>query len=487
MVLLSHISRFLEKYYTVKGKGFSPNVPVEDKLFASKIKNRGIYFLHHNQFIHLYQHLKEINYPLVVENKIDERDYTPIPADMSVRDGWVLREKQVPVAEFILDNPTKSKLIPLNMGSGKTFVSLHSIAQLKQRLAIVILPAYIDKWVGDIATIHNATTSDVMTIQGSKEVRALIQIAQSGKLEHKYYIFSNRTLAEYIKSYEEDPELCVDMYGAAPIDLFPLLGIGTLLVDETHQHFHSIFKILLYSNVKFQLGLSATLMSDEHVVRRVHKVVYPGNTVYGDAMIKKYIDVYPTAYVIPEHLKKLFRTNTYGSNHYSHIAFEQSIMKRRDLVERYYRIIDSNIQDYYISEYQQKDKLLIFVATIQLATQLTKFLTEKYPDKIVNRYCDDDPYENLMTSDIIVSTVLSSGTAVDIPDLRVVIQTVSISSPVSNLQALGRLRELPNRDVKFCYLYSDNIAKQKAYHMKRVELFKDRTANIAYRRSRVSF
>jgi hypothetical protein len=204
-------------------------------------------------------------------------------------------------------------------------------------------------------------------------------------------------------------------------------------------------------------------------------------------MIKKYTDVFAVAYGMQEHRKKIVKTTNYGSNNYSHIAFEQSITKRSDLLEVYYRLIDTTIQDYYMPDYQPKDKLLIFVATIQFATQLTAYLKKKYPDKLVNRYCDDDPYENLMTGEIIVSTVLSSGTAVDIPHLRVVIQTVCISSPVSNIQSLGRLRKLKDRDVKFVYLYCENIGKHKDYHMKRVELFKDRVANIIYRRSRVSF
>jgi hypothetical protein len=215
--------------------------------------------------------------------------------------------------------------------------------------------------------------------------------------------------------------------------------------------------------------------------------MFPSASVYGDSMIKKYTDVYAVAYGMQEHRKKIVKTTNYGSNNYSHIAFEQSVTKRTDLLEIYYRLIDTTIQDYYMPDYQPKDKLLIFVATIQFATQLTAYLKKKYPDKLVNRYCDDDPYENLMTGEIIVSTVLSSGTAVDIPHLRVVIQTVCISSPVSNIQSLGRLRKLKDRDVKFVYLYCENIGKHKDYHMKRVELFKDRVANIVYRRSRVSF
>lgn len=489
MILQTHVAAFLNKYYTVKEKGFgqAANGPDKETGYFGRLVNRGVWQLHNNQFVHLYHYLKEINYKLEITDKVDERDYPVTIADMIVRDGWELRDKQIPVSEFLLTNPVKSKLVPLATGSGKTFVSLYTLAQLKQRMGIVILPAYIDKWASDIATIHKAQITDVMTVQGSKQLRAVIQMALAGKLDKDYYVFSNRTLSNYIEEYEKEPELCVDMYGCSPMELFPLLGIGNLLVDETHQHFQSIFKILIYMNVKFQIGLSATLMSDDPVVRRVHKVIYPTECVYGDSMIKKYIDLFAVAYGMQEHRKKIVRTTNYGSNNYSHIAFEQSIMKRTDLMEIYYRLIDTAIQDYYIPDYQPKDKLLVFVATIQLATQLTAFLKKKYPEKLVNRYCEDDPYEDLMSGDIIVSTHLSAGTAVDIPHLRVAIQTVCISSPVSNIQNLGRLRELKDRDVKYVYLYCENLGKHKDYHMKRVELFKDRVANISYRRSRVSF
>lgn len=479
-----HIDNFLRKYYTLTQSSFSATSTAEPKLFAGKIKHRGVYQLHSNQFIHLYHYLKDINYSMELSEKIDKRDYKVESTDFRVRDNWKLRDYQVPVYEFLLDNPVKSKLVPLQTGLGKTAIFLYTAATIRQRLAIVILPTYIDKWVSDVASIHDAKTSDVMVIQGSKALRSIVELAKHNSLTNDYYIFSNRTLQEFITQYEENPEQCVDFYGISPIELFPLLGIGVLLVDETHQHFHSIFKILLYSNVKFQVGLSATLLSEESVIRRLHSVVYPSNCIYTKSSINRYIDVYAITYNIAEHYRKHLRTTNYGSKHYSHVAFEQSITKRQHTLDKYLKLIDTTIKDYYIQEYVDKDKLLIFVATVNLATQLTEYLKEIYTDKVVNRYCENDPYTNLQTSDIIVSTVISSGTAVDIENLRVVIQTVAISSTVSNIQSLGRLRDLKNRDVKFCYLYTNTVAKQKEYHLKRVEIFTNLTANITHRSSR---
>lgn len=486
-ILKNHINNFLEKYYTIKQKSFSGKGDGEDKVYASKIRDKSIWQLHTTQFIHLYQYLKEINYPFKLDEKIDETDYKVVDTNFKARDNWVLKEKQVPVYEFLINDPVKSKLIPLVMGAGKTSISLISIAALKKRLAIVILPTFIEKWVSDICQVHEAASKDVMVIQGSKSLAAIIAMAKEGELKHNYYIFSSRTMQDYISAYEDDPESCIESYGCSPIELMPLLGIGILLNDEAHMNFHSIFKILIYSNVKYQIGLSATLLSEDHTTRRVHKVVYPDKAVYGDNLLVKYADVYPIAYSMSEDYKRHIKTTNYGSNNYSHIAFEQSILRRDRYLHLYYKLIKTTIDDYYINDYKENDKVIIFVSTVNLATKLTEFLKDQYPDKIVNRYCEDDDYEDLMTAEMIVSTVISAGTGVDIPNLRVGIQTVCISSPVSNLQSFGRLRQLPDRDVKFCYTYCNNIPKQKQYHLKRVELFSDRAANIIYRQSRVNF
>lgn len=484
-ILQSHIRNFLEKYYTIKQKGFNnPNAPIEEKVFVGKIKNQGIYQLHNTQFVHLYHYLKEIGYHLKVDEKVDSKVYNIISTNFKVREGWELRDNQKPVYEFLLNQPSKSKLVPLATGSGKSFISLAAIATLSKRLAVVVLSQFCEKWIKDIAEIHEAEIKDVLLIQGSKSVRNLVEMAKSNELDYDYFVFSARTLQEFISSYEEDPEFCIERYGCSPIDLFPLLGVGIMLNDETHLSFHAIYKILIYSNVEYQIGLSATLISEDHTTRRMHKVIYPSNCIYEDSMIKKYIDVYPVSYSMSHEISRMIKTTFYGSNNYSHIAFEQSILKKSFLLSKYFKIITDSIEDYYIQHYQSGDRLIIFVATVDLATRLTSYLKDIYPTKDIRRYCENDPYSDLMEAEFIITTVISAGTGVDIKGLRTAINTVSISSQPSNLQSLGRLRELKDRDVKFCYLYCDNINKQKQYHFKRMELFKDRVASISLRKSR---
>lgn len=486
--LIDLIEKFITAFYTVKGQSFNASIEATDKRFVSKLSIQGVYYFHVNQFRHLLYFLKQYEYKIDHAVTEDKRKYETVEENYKVREGWNLRDEQIAPSKFITDKPTGSKMINLQTGAGKTFLALYSLAKVNMRIAVVILPTYIDKWVMDIATIHDTTVKDVMVIQGSKSLKGLITMAKEGTIASKYFIFSSRTLQEYISSYELNPQESVDIYGIHPIDLFPLLNVGSLLVDETHQHFHAIYKILLHSNVKLQVGLSATLMSDDSVVSNVHRVVYPDKTIYDAGGLVKYADVYALSYSIPPDFLRSIKTSNYGSKSYSHAAFEQSVTRFPPMLKFFCSLIDNTLKDFYIDKYEEKDKCMIFVATVKLATILTQRYEKMYPDKIVKRYCQEDPFDHIKEGEIIVTTVISAGTAIDIPDLRTVIQTVSISSTVSNIQTLGRLRKLSNdRDARFCYVYAENLVKQRQYHYKRIELFRERVASHRFFKARVSY
>lgn len=386
-----------------------------------------------------------------------------------------------------VDHPEKLFVTNDFTTTHNTATSLISLAAVGMCIAVVIQPTYTDQWLTAICSIHDATPKDVMVIQGSKSITGIVNMAREDTITAKYYIFSTRTLQDYISDYELDREICVMKYGCAPIDLFPLLGIGSLLIDETHQVFHALYRILIHTNVKFQVGLSATLLSDDAVVSRIHNVVYPKSCIYDQGELVKYTDVYSMCYSIPAPFLPRIKTANYGMTSYSHTAFEKSMTKDRQMETFYLRLIEGVLLDFFVNKYEADDKCLIFVGTVSFAARLVKYISQRYPEYKVLRYCEEDPFSNLLEADICVSTVISAGTAVDIPNLRTVIQTVSISSTVANIQSLGRLRQLPDKkDTRFCYLYADNITKHKTYHYKRKELFHERVATQTNMRARLA-
>jgi superfamily II DNA or RNA helicase len=487
--LKEHLKDFIKKHYTQATSTFGNSdfaKPPSERVYANIVKGWSSYILHRNQFLHLLRYLDQHGYDLSKAEKINKKDYDVEAIDVPVKEGWVPYPKQELAIQFLLDPPMYAKLLPTQTGSGKASMSLVTLSRMGVRAAICILPTYIEKTIADITKTLQIDTKDIMVIQGGKSMDGLVQMAKEGQLTSPFIIFSSTTLSLFNKSYEDDKEYFIEKYEMSPIDLVPLLKVGVLLIDETHQHFHSMYKVILNSNVKRLIGMSATFITDDPFVRKIHQLVYPEAGIYKDFGHVKYIDVYSIGYSINPDFQRHVRYSERGSTFYSHTAYEQSIHKIPYLRKRYYNLIRITLDDYFLEHYQKGDRFVVFVSTVVMATEVTAYLKEAYPLLDIRRYCEDDPFENLTDPDGRVTTIASAGTNKDIKQLRVAVNTISISSTPTNLQVLGRLRQLPDRDVKYCQLFNEGLAKHIDYNNKRTELFRDKVKTISQRRSRVN-
>lgn len=406
--------------------------------------------------------------------------YDAIDITATLNPKYELRPVQVLAADHIQreDLPSRSRLISFAMGQGKTLTSLATCAKIGKRIAVVILPTYLPKWCSDVKDTLMMTDKNIMTVQGGGQLRGLMSLAEEGQLNAEVLIISVTTLQNYYKSFEAEPDGLEGLgYPFDPDVLWEKLGVGAIIVDETHQHINSVYRAMMYTHVPLLIALSATLLSEEPVVKKVHEAMYPLPCRFQGEAMDKYIKVYPVEYGFKD-LQPPVRTFEFGSNSYSHIAFERSIMQKPHLKQSYYKMIKHFVQLGYLDHRTPGDKMIIFAASIAMCTDLTNYLKKEYPQLDIRRYVEDDLYENVIESDIRVTTVLSAGTAVDIPMLTCALQTVSISSSVANLQSFGRLRKLKDRDVRFYYLYCRQLPKQIEYHQKRLELFRERAASI---------
>jgi hypothetical protein len=107
------------------------------------------------------------------------------------------------------------------------------------------------------------------------------------------------------------------------------------------------------------------------------------------------------------------------------------------------------------------------------------YYKQMMPDLKFAKYNQGDSLVDALGADVIIATLQKAGTAIDIPNLTTVIMTVAIDSIQSNLQALGRLRDLKklygsDRVPTFVYLACMNITKHMAYHKSKKELMKER-------------
>lgn len=463
------------------------------KLYGYRAPDASEYRFHIGQWAYIVDQLERQR----IESHLYQMELVPLPTlpetPMPLKPGWVLRDYQEPivdylsqqhlpsttVAEHLTQAPLYSRFIGVQTGKGKTLSALAAAARLHTRVLVLIKPAYIEKWGDDVIKTLQLQPHDVMSVSGSGQLKGIIDLAQQGLLHSKVILLSTRTHQNYYKVEERWPGAWQEMgYGCAPEDLLPTLGIGLVLCDEYHQEFHANFKAMLYLHTPHLIAMSATLVHLDPFITRMYKLVFPPEHRYDGLDYDRYIKYYPVEYSLrrPDRV----RTSEWGDTRYSHTAYEQSILRYIPLMDGYKHMLAWNLDLGYIKDYQPGDRAAVYASTIQMCTALCTFLQARYPHLTVSRYVEDDAYENVIEADIRVSTLGSSGTAIDIPGLRCVILTISVQSIQSNEQVMGRLRKLPDRDVKFYAWHASNIPKQAEYQRKRMELLEHKVASTHY-------
>jgi len=448
------------------------------RVFASSTYDKSEFRFHINSLQDFKEHLSLKNCRTESYYTRYADGYEPAPAVFTVKPEWVPRDYQVPIIEYLIQPEPISKLVGIRTGQGKGVCALLAMARIGLRTAIIIKPAYIEKWIDDVSKTYELEKDDVCLVKGSAALMNLIAIAQEDKLNAKIIIISNTTFNNWLKLYETYKEMSLDMgYGIKPYEFFSTLKIGVRLIDEIHQHFHGCFKTDLYTDVKTSIALSATMITDDPFIDKMHKLAYPLHTRYKDIGGDKYINSYAVHYRFNR--PDFIRTTEFGSNNFSMSAVEKSIMKHVPTLRNYFDLICYIMDIGYMQSVRSKKRLLIFAYSVDMITSLVNHLRKKYPSYDIRRYVMEDDYDNLMQADICVSTLGSSGTAVDIPDLVSVILTTSINSIAANVQSLGRLRKLDgNTPVCFHYLVCDDIPKSVEYHLSKKEMLKERAATF---------
>lgn len=415
--------------------------------------------------------------------------YQPAKGSFNMSKSFVPRDYQVPLAEYICGEGYK-KIITLQTGRGKTAVFLYSVAQMKTRTALVIPPKYFERWIFDMTPLEKSDPmfnlkpgKEIISVQGSAELRSMILLAQSGELTASMLVISAPTYFNYLSDCR-DPSMLEKYGGVHPEDLWEHLGVGVLGVDEGHENFHANFKMDLYTNVPKSITLSATLTPDDLFLKRMYQVVYPDRLRMDGGKYVCYADMVAVPYSLDIDKPRL-QTAWRGRTDYSQLAYENSILgkKNQQRYKEMLKMIKYDIDDLFLKLRIPEHKLLIFFDTVAMCVQVSKDLAKAYPSLKVGKYTSDEAYEVLDKLDVIVATTKSADTGVDISKLQMCFCFVARGSTTSNLQMFGRLRMLKTDVARplFLYYYCMDIQAHCNYHIKRKELFADRTVNMSER------
>lgn len=444
------------------------------RVFASSDPGRNYYRLHINSLKGFLEHLayhqiKPDEYETVVHEAVIEDRHRITLKVLSLDEP---RDPQPAIIQHIL-NDGYNKIVTLQTGKGKTFLTKYSFKELGVRSAFFMKGSFIERWIPDMDESFDLRGQAILNVRGKEALSSVMHMALDGTLQKTKAIFISITT---YNTYVNDVETygVSETYPIAPGEFFDKLNIGMAVLDEGHQNPHQVMKIFCYTHVPKFVTLSATLDTMDAFMNKIYELMYPREERCNGDYYDKYIAV--TTIKFQLNRPNRIRYKGFGGA-YSHTTFEASMMTHKNKVEmdNYLKLIAWSVKEKFVDVMEKGQKLLVFCGTIKFCTLVQKHLQKLFPQLTVGRYVGGDKMSVFDASDIIVSTVLSAGTAVDILNLRISIMTTAIDSQQSCEQVLGRTRRMkgwPEVTPQFFYFCCTSIDKHVKYDKNKQEFFR---------------
>lgn len=398
-------------------------------------------------------------------------------ANIIINPYWILKDFQEDYYDWV-KNLTGPSLNDFPPGKGKTITSMVCLSRFGERAMLLMAPRLMSKWKADLlgsdekpAIIDSEQTKLIII----DTVKSLIRLLET-KEGFDIVLMSSTIFRMYLRDYRTlTQKQFNEIYAVKPGELTTILGIGSVLIDEVHEQFNANFIASLFLPTKHYIGLSGSLVPNGSLFLSAFQRYYFRLTHrYGKIKPDKFITVAAIWY--PLHQANSFKVKLRGM--YNHIQFEKNILKRKHHLADYLSMINYYVVNIFLKNKKDKETCLIYVASVDLATVLTKHLSQLHPTLDIRRYAESDPYENVIKPDIRVTTPGKCRSAIDIPKLTTIIATNAINADSSNIQMLGRGRELTDSEVCYIYFVCEDIPTHIKYHKDKVMLYPDRVKSL---------
>lgn len=422
--------------------------------------------------------------------KVVHRLPVPTKVDYTLLDQRPPRESQTNAVNFIFAEPkvfdpdsenTRVCAVVLGPGRGKTFVAIRAIVKSGGRVVLILRAQYVEKWIGDLQKAIDLEPGDLVAIKGQacqQQLQGVMEAGLKGTLKAKIILISNSVYRTYMTLYEQLGRKGIKNAGYAytPIEFMPGIGAGMLGIDEVHQDFHFNLRLMIYSHVERIFTLSGSLRPDDPFKREVTDTVLPHEICISEPTPPPYLKVVALQYQFLEP-RKLKYTNR-GRSDYSHNALEKYILKEKTVLRNYLNMVRDIVKEAFMATYRPGKRFVVFAARIEMCTWITTVLKQDWPDLQVLRYCGPDPFSHVEEFDILVTTLGSAGTAIDMPGTEKILMTTAVGDTQANQQVTKRIRDPAmieggeDFDPTFFYLMTMQIPQHGRYHDKKREILR---------------
>ena len=442
-------------------------------------------YIHRNCLQDLLDYLANKGIPNKAVNIVSVPVPTGSSASFELLPQYVLRDYQEIIKSDILRPHLHSARIDLYTGYGKTLTSLAAAVDFGEKVIVMVPPKYFGIWSEALEKTYKDIAGRWITISGSAELQKLINRGLEDDLgDVDVVIVSSTTYRAYLDNYEKYGSKIDSLgFNVPPPRFHEACGFGLQINDEIQEDPGLLFRIDIFSNIKKQIYLSATPFTGNAFVTKMIDKQLPDITQCRLPSYEVFINClglyYTEAKIRPQDYLTPYK------NTYNHARYETVMMKNPKRKLDYFKMVGRIADGVFTKDMIKGQKLLILCATVAFIEDLVVYFKERYPDLQVNGHVSGCPYSRLLENDITISTIKSSGTGVDIPDLRELILLQATGSKKDAIQILGRLRKLksfPEVTPKLTFMCCTTIPQHMRYADAHKENFAGRTLSFKYMR-----
>lgn len=335
---------------------------------------------------------------------------------------------------LVVDNKDHLYLTDDFIVTHNTFTTVYGITQMNRKALIVTHMTKIkDQWISTLTKMFDYPKDMIMELT-SNDLQKAFDGTDLGK---DVYFISHQTITRWITSQ-------------SPTSLNTLLarlGIGVKVIDEYHLHWRNSLILDMFTNVDKTIYLTATFDRSDGEQSRLFRRITASIPTYGTTISTqdKHVEYHPITYTTKCPFPKV-KSFSNGMGMGIRKWLVAKWFHHDDPEDTTNKIIFSLIEKCLQSE----GRILVTVGSIDASDMLAAKIQQQYPDYIVDSINshksakrNDEVKEK---ADIIVSTIQSSGTGVDIRKLRYIINAETYSSRVTAEQFIGRLRPYFNNE-----------------------------------------
>lgn len=375
---------------------------------------------------------------------------------------------QIDFIKFVLEQANhKQKLAGiLSPGTGKTFMACYAAIKIGLRTLIIVPTTGIkNQWAETLIVMFKVPERRVITVNKPSDFI---------NVKGDFVVVSQASLAVLNKTYDLEKIMKANKFGIK-------------VIDEVQMWFHNIIKVDGSCNIANNWYLTGTfgrsaddqnalyqeMFGDLKIFRELDKKPTlfdrkPGN-VYGMKPHMHVEMVWTHSGLSKEEIKKVTSSMRYSEREGKWMRFGISMPAYTKLV-----IPDDGKMTKFLSKLLDTvkrankevtyGKMLILVPTISSVEVVAGYVTKMYPDlKVGTIHSRNTKQENDRTrteSDIIISTVKSSGTGSDYKDLSKLVVGEQFKSWILADQVSGRLRRRPDGKDTYMWDIVDADVKQ---------------------------